>query len=280
MAEEYCAPCVQLQEESSDFYENGVTESVCNSLGQNTGFNPESGNNDCEDLKLANDCLILGNIEELPGYDVCDWKEFMEQYLPNQYNMNGAIICAICGLWNFAQNLLLNNLAIDVQYQILQETRGLSVTIQRNGNWQFNYSDWDNLEETSKIGDGVVKGKADFCMSVDKDKKITWNIRSVTVETYTYTSTGLVPSSGYPNIAIRIPDENGTVVYQRNQIKGNISEAINKKVDLNLSGTLATGQATNWMNFCHIYNDYTVRDDEINLQVKFSNNNVDSVPTC
>ena len=162
MAEEYCSPCIKLQEESAEFYENGVTDAVCNSLGDNTGFNPESGNNTCDDLKTANDCLILGNIEELPAYDVCKWKEFMEQFLPNQYNMNEAIICAICGLWNSLQNMLLMNLAINAKYEIQQETRGLSVSVARNGDWVFRYSDWNNLEQTEKVGDGVVTGKADF----------------------------------------------------------------------------------------------------------------------
>lgn len=276
MAKEYCSPCIKLQEESSEFFENGVTESVCNSLGQNKGFNPESGNTDCEDLKLANDCLIMGNIEELPAYDVCKWKEFMESYLPNQYNMNEAIICALCGLWSFSQNLLLNNLSVDVKYQVLQETSGLSVSVSRNGNWQFNYSDW---YVSQKMGSGVIKGKANWCFSVDENKNVSWNIKSVTVNSFTYTPTGVTGTQN-PKLTIRVPDENGTIVYQNNNVHGNISVSINKTVDLNLSGSLGTGNNSDWINFCHIYNDNDVADDEINLLVQFKNNNVDSVPTC
>lgn len=278
MAEEYCSPCIKLQEESAEFYENGVTDAVCNSLGDNTGFNPESGNNTCDDLKTANDCLILGNIEELPAYDVCKWKEFMEQFLPNQYNMNEAIICAICGLWNSLQNMLLMNLAINAKYEIRQETRGLSVSVARNGDWVFRYSDWNNLEQTEKVGDGVVTGKADFCMSVGENKQISWHIRRVTVSTFTYTATSVVPASR-PSITIRVPNSSGEVIYQRESVQGNISEAINRTVDLNLSGTLGTGQSTDWIQFLSIYNDWVV-DDETNLYVQFQNNNVDNVPTC
>lgn len=278
MAEEYCSPCIKLQEESADFYENGVTESVCDSLGQNTGFNPESGNSTCADLKTANDCLLLGNIEELPAYDVCKWKEFMEQYLPNQYNMNEAIICAICGLWNSVQNVLLMNLAIEVKYQIQQQTKGLSITIQRNGDWVLRYSDWNDTSQTQKVGDGVVTGTANFCMSVNENKRIVWQIKSVTVNTFTYTATSIVPASR-PSITIRVPNGSGTIVYQRSNVSGNISEAINKTVDLNLSGTLETGQGTDWIQFLSVYNDW-VLDDETELFVQFKNNNVDNVPTC
>ncbi len=96
---EYCNACADLRDNSSEFYTNGVTENVCNSLSNDKGFNPESEHDDCDDLHLANDCLIETLIEKLPAYDVCDWKDFMGDYMPNQYNMNEAIICALCGMW-------------------------------------------------------------------------------------------------------------------------------------------------------------------------------------
>lgn len=278
MAEEYCAPCVQLQEESSDFYENGVTESVCNSLGQNTGFNPESGNNDCEDLKLANDCLILGNIEELPGYDVCDWKEFMEQYLPNQYNMNEAIICAICGLWGELKNIRLNNLGIDVQYTVTQSRPGYSISIDRSGNFTYFFTDWITEEPENKYGEATLKGKADWCFSIDNDNNVNWKINSVTITTFQFT---LINSEGAitkPTHTVRVPDENGTIVYQVTPTS-NLNVAINKTVEVNKTGTVASGQNSGWINFCNVYGDW-VLDSDIDLQVKFNNGNVDSVPIC
>lgn len=94
-----CQACNDLQEKSSNFVLNGVTNAVCTSLKNNTGFNPSSGHKDCVDLEDANDCLI-GNLEnEINAYDVCDWKEFMRMFLGNIYNVIKAIICAICGLW-------------------------------------------------------------------------------------------------------------------------------------------------------------------------------------
>ena len=174
--------------------------------------------------------------------------------------------------------MLLMNLAINAKYEIRQETRGLSVSVARNGDWVFRYSDWNNLEQTEKVGDGVVTGKANFCMSVGENKQISWHIRSVTVSTFTYTATSVVPASR-PSITIRVPNSSGEVIYQRESVQGNISEAINRTVDLNLSGTLGTGQSTDWIQFLSIYNDWVV-DDETNLYVQFKNNNVDNVPTC
>lgn len=277
MAEEYCSPCIQLQEESSDFYENGVTESVCNSLGQNTGFNPESGNNDCEDLKLANDCLILGNIEELDGYDVCKWKEFMETYLPNQYNMNEAIICAICGLWGAIQNQRLNNLAIETRYEIIQALPGMYITIDRQGNWKYDWKDWIVTGE-SEYGEGSLTGKVDFCFSIDEKNNVSWNIRSATILNYNYHVINASGAVTKPTHIVRIPDANGEIVFTGLSDK-DYSVAVNKTVQFTKSGTLGIGQDSGWISFCNVYGDW-VEDSSMNLQVKFINNNQDSVPIC
>lgn len=94
-----CSACSDLQENAPEFVQNGVTTNVCNSLKNDTGFNPSSGNNDCTDLNDANDCLI-GNMEdEVDAYDVCEWKEFMPKFIHNLWNVLKAMICALCGIW-------------------------------------------------------------------------------------------------------------------------------------------------------------------------------------
>lgn len=94
-----CESCSDLQENSSEFVVNGVTENVCTSLKNNMGFNASSGHDDCTDLEYANDCLI-GNMEdEVDAYEVCDWKEFMTTFIHNLWSVLKAIICAICGIW-------------------------------------------------------------------------------------------------------------------------------------------------------------------------------------
>lgn len=99
MANKNCQACDDLREYAPEFVLNGVTDNVCASLKNNTGFNPSNNRNDCTDLDDANDCLI-GNMEsEVDAYDVCDWKEFMKKFIPNVWTVKKAIICAICGIW-------------------------------------------------------------------------------------------------------------------------------------------------------------------------------------
>ena len=94
-----CNACSDLQEDSADFVQHGVTSTVCNSLKNDTGLNPSSGHDDCEDLDTANDCLI-GNMEdEVEYHDVCEWKEFMPNFIHNLWSMLKIMICSICGMW-------------------------------------------------------------------------------------------------------------------------------------------------------------------------------------
>lgn len=101
MSQINCGACAELRENAPDFVQNGVTSTVADSLADNTGLNPnlEVLHDDCEDLNLANDCLIGFSTKELESYDVCDWKEFMRKHLGNLYELLKAIIASICGLW-------------------------------------------------------------------------------------------------------------------------------------------------------------------------------------
>lgn len=98
-----CNACAELQEHSPDFVVNGVTDTVANSLKNNTGINPANGHSDCQDLNDANDCLI-GNMEdEVDAYEVCNWKDFMADFIHNLWSVLGAMIAAICGLWTHTE---------------------------------------------------------------------------------------------------------------------------------------------------------------------------------
>lgn len=277
MAKEYCSACAELAEESSDFYENGVTESVCDSLKSNTGFNPESGNNDCDDLTKANTCLIDGMYEKLPAYSVCDWQEFMKDLMPNISNMNQAIICALCGLWGAVQNQRLNNLAVETRFRILQELQGMDITIDRQGNWTYKYTDW-LAEGSSKYGEGTLTGSIDFCFSIDENDVISWNIRSVTLKTAAYNL--INPSSAVtrPTHTVRIPDMNGEIIFQ-DDTSTNYTQTLNKTVVFEKSGAIERGASTDWISFLNVYGDW-VKDSDMDFQIRFINNNVQSVPIC
>lgn len=99
MATVNCEDCETLRQNYPSVVTDGIGEDECTSLSNNTGLAPSSDRDDCEDLEMLNNCLI-GNMEaELEKFDVCEWKEFMKEYIPNDFNTNKAIICAICGLW-------------------------------------------------------------------------------------------------------------------------------------------------------------------------------------
>lgn len=96
-----CDACSNLRENAPGFIQNGVTDEICESLQDNTGFNPNLSpiHEDAEDLHDANDCLIGMMPNEVDAYDSCDWKEFMKKFINNDYNVQKGIICALAGLW-------------------------------------------------------------------------------------------------------------------------------------------------------------------------------------
>lgn len=280
MAEKYCVPCNKLKNESSEFFTNGVTDSVCQSLRQDKGFNPLSGHNDCEDLSDANNCTILSLIEQLPAYDVCEWKEFMEQYLANQYNMNEAFICVLCGILAKIKNidsLVSSNWVIDTRPLIKQQTPNLSLSIDRQGNFVFNYTDWVH-SGTQAYGRGQVTGKVNFCMGYGANQSANWNIQSITVNQFKYTIDNTSGAASAPTITIRIPNSSGTVIFTR-QNNSNTTVAINKTVNFQKTGNIPTGKSTGWITFIHMYVDW-VADDETEFQIQFKNNNLPPVPIC
>lgn len=105
MATMNCEACDELRQVDPNLIVNGLGDTECTSLGNDTGLSPSSGNNDCTDLNNLNDCLV-GNMEtEVEAYDVCDWKTFMKNFIPNVWTTFKAIICAICGIWTNIHNL-------------------------------------------------------------------------------------------------------------------------------------------------------------------------------
>lgn len=105
MATKNCAACSDLQDYAPEFVLNGVTDTVCTSLKNDTGFNPNNSRDDCTDLSDASDCLVGNMDDEIEAYDVCDWKTYMHNFVPNVYNMFKAFSCAVCGLWTNIHSL-------------------------------------------------------------------------------------------------------------------------------------------------------------------------------
>lgn len=106
MPEIDCKVCEDLREDVPQFIQNGITNSMCTSLQNDTGLRASLGHNDCEDLNAINDCTIGKLGEELEAAAECDWKEVMHNLLENLYQMLKAIICAICGIWEHIHDIL------------------------------------------------------------------------------------------------------------------------------------------------------------------------------
>lgn len=101
----FCGSCDDLRTNAPNVLVNGIDETACTSLKNDTGLNPATQTNDCDDLEDLNDCLVGMMENEIEAYDVCDWKEYMKKFVPNVYTVSAAIICAICGLWTRVHNL-------------------------------------------------------------------------------------------------------------------------------------------------------------------------------
>lgn len=105
MSSKSCTACNDLREYAPDFVLNGVTDTVCENLANNEGLSGADGHVDCDDLHDVNDCLIANMDDEVESFDVCEWKDFMHQYIPNNYETLKAIICSICGQWDRMSDL-------------------------------------------------------------------------------------------------------------------------------------------------------------------------------
>lgn len=101
----YCDACEDLKTNHPNFVANGLTDTECTSLKNDTGFTPSVGHTDCEDLGNANDCLIGNMQEEIKDKEVCDWKDFTSSLVGNIHAVLSGIICAICGIWINIHNL-------------------------------------------------------------------------------------------------------------------------------------------------------------------------------
>ena len=118
MANVNCQACEDLREVAPSLACGGFTDDMCTSLQNDTGLTASSGNNDCTDLDNMNDCLIGNEDANVELFEVCDWKKFMHEFIPNLWTMLKAIICAICGIWTNIHNLwkLANRIDCIVDY--------------------------------------------------------------------------------------------------------------------------------------------------------------------
>lgn len=122
-----CAACDELKNIDANFIVNGLGDTECTSLANNTGLSPSSGNDDCTDLELMNDCLVKNMGSEIDSYTVCNWKDYMKLLVKNVWTMFKGIICSICGLWEAVDNVEVDTTKIDCIVKMLQEGHELLI---------------------------------------------------------------------------------------------------------------------------------------------------------
>ncbi|MCI3860057.1 hypothetical protein V6B05_01265 [Lactococcus garvieae] len=98
-------PLEQIQNGDKNFCFTEITDEICENLHANEGIHPSvtNSNTDCDDLSALNDLGIGDLNNHLIPLDMCDveaWKCWLFSLLSWMWNINKAIICAICGLWD------------------------------------------------------------------------------------------------------------------------------------------------------------------------------------
>ena len=95
-----CNACADLKKYAPQVITRGITDEICESLQNNTGLNPaRPGHDNCEALNDLLGCLIGNLHDRLPSFGICDWREFMDEFLRNLYVFQDAMVCSKCGLW-------------------------------------------------------------------------------------------------------------------------------------------------------------------------------------
>ncbi|OFI46948.1 hypothetical protein BG262_02935 [Floricoccus penangensis] len=273
-----------MQNGNSNFCFSEVDDDICKSLANNEGINPteKSKHSDCEDLKALND-LGMGDVHNsLKFLDMCDveaWKCWLFSLVTWIWNINKAMICAICGLWDALDK---QNWEINTKYEITEETPGMSVTIDRTtGDFEFKYSDWIKPSDpTSRIGQGIITGTVNFGMRSADNGAFDWQIRDVLVKKIEYISDGKNANIDFV-IHLYVKDSSEQEIYTKaHNSNSSFSENINKTIKIDKKGTVKKGESSGWIQFLELYNDnlQTSLDDRANVKIEFKNNNKGNPP--
>lgn len=128
MSQQSCSACNDLREYAPEFVLNGTTDDVGEHLKNDEGLSGANNHTDCEDLLDVNDCLVGNMIDELDGYDVCDWKDFMAAFIGNMYETIKAMVYSTCGQW-----CAINNMAAGTTFRIGENTSGDAYAVAGKG---------------------------------------------------------------------------------------------------------------------------------------------------
>ena len=104
-------PLDTIKNGDDNFCFNEVTEEICTNLKDDKGIHPFNGenNNNCTDLHALNQYLMGDLWNGLKTLDFCDinsLKCWLYEFVSNNWNLNKAEICSICGLWEYIHDLI------------------------------------------------------------------------------------------------------------------------------------------------------------------------------
>lgn len=128
MSQQSCSACNDLREYAPEFVVNGTTDEVGEHLKNDEGLSGANNHTDCEDLLDVNDCLIGNMIDELDGYEVCDWKDFMAAFIGNMYETIKAMVYSTCGQW-----CAINSMYNGASFSIGEDTSGDAYAVAGKG---------------------------------------------------------------------------------------------------------------------------------------------------
>ena len=187
MANLNCTACENLMNDVPELIVNGLNDSMCTSLKNDTGLTTSNANNDCTDLNDMNDCLI-GNMEtEIEKYDVCDWKSFTKKFISNLWTMLKAIICAICGIWTNIHNIwtdLRNLWAFARSFRLSGSGHTVTLTSSEGNHGSYTVPDNDTWKANTKTQEGYVtkgQGHEDMVWSTDENGNPAWRSTDIVV---------------------------------------------------------------------------------------------------
>ncbi|EOH86687.1 hypothetical protein [Enterococcus pallens] len=103
-------PLEKIRNGDDEFCFIEITNAICESLKNDEGIHPSAthSNTDCEDLSALNDLAIARLHNALMVLNICDVDEYkcwLDSLVSWQWNVDKAIICAICGLWENIHDL-------------------------------------------------------------------------------------------------------------------------------------------------------------------------------
>lgn len=274
-------PLKKIQNGDSDFCFNEIDNNACENLANDKGIHPtkENTNDTCEDLKALNDLGIANLNNRLSMLDICnieDLKCWLFSLLSWIWNINRAIICAICGLFAMIKELRQSFWEINTRYDIEYATDGMSVSIDREtGNFKFKFSDWKNYKkpDQTRIGRGTLTGTVNFGMR-DNGNGFDWQIRDVYIDKFQYVTDNQGKIGMFQvNVYAKKKGEE-TVYVKRHDCTKSFTDNINKTVKIGKTGKVGKGQDSGWIQFLELFNDNleTAYDDDANLQIQFKNN--------